>query len=527
MQPPAEAIEEPLSSRDAPSFPGQQSDSALLGLLARARARWPEWATISFFAALVAFAIPYHEPWSDEAQAWQLARSLSLRDLFQTYIRYEASPGLWHFFLWVLIRAHVGYSGLHWICGGIAVAATSLLVLKSPFPRYLKLTLPFTFFLLFQYAVVARSYVLVPVLLYLIALEWKKRPLVLALLLGLLSNVALHASVISMGLAMVYFFEQIRNGALKDPRRRRHLLLFSFILLGFLAFALWTAWPPQDISNHIAGVRGQSRPFLTMALGSLCLGICQPWILAIPFWIAIALCLRARRSLVHIFPVILFAAFCGAIHGAWWQVGLLIPLVISLLWITWPSAEGETSRPENAGRLALTAVVFVQILWSGYAIESDHYNPYSPDLATSEFLRPFVRQGATIAVTYLDDPAGHAFRAIGIMPYFDRNIFINLPEPFWLWSDQDPAEEKFKEVLPSLPALVVVEVRTRPELQINLHDPKIALLSRDGYTPTNMFCGSWPLGFQVEEKACHLIFQRADKPRQLSFSGADRASPAR
>jgi hypothetical protein len=42
------------------------------------RLRWPEWCALSVYAALVAMAIPYHEPWADEAQAWQLARSLFL-----------------------------------------------------------------------------------------------------------------------------------------------------------------------------------------------------------------------------------------------------------------------------------------------------------------------------------------------------------------------------------------------------------------------------------------------------------------
>src|SRR4249919_2401024 len=108
---------------------------------------WPEWITLTVYAALVAFAIPFHEPFVDEAQSWQLARSLSLHDLFQTYLRYEGSPGLWHFLLWTLIRLHVTYSGIHWICGAIAFTAIAVLVLKSPFPRYLKLTLPFTYFL--------------------------------------------------------------------------------------------------------------------------------------------------------------------------------------------------------------------------------------------------------------------------------------------------------------------------------------------------------------------------------------------
>ena len=71
------------------------------------RSRWPEWGTLFFYAALVAFAIPYHEPWVDEAQAWQLARNLPLTSLFKTYIRYEGSPGLWHFLLWMMIRIPV------------------------------------------------------------------------------------------------------------------------------------------------------------------------------------------------------------------------------------------------------------------------------------------------------------------------------------------------------------------------------------------------------------------------------------
>jgi hypothetical protein len=176
MQSLVEGIATPRPPSGEPVHTIERSVSALSGL----RSRWPEWAALSFYTAIVAFAIPYHEAWSSEAQAWQLGRqlgrTLSLHDLLLKYVRYEGAPCLWHVLLWVLIRAHVSYSGVHWICGAIATVATSLLVFRSPFPRYLKLTLPFTFFLLFQYAVVARSYVLVPLLLYLVALCWKRRP---------------------------------------------------------------------------------------------------------------------------------------------------------------------------------------------------------------------------------------------------------------------------------------------------------------------------------------------------------------
>jgi hypothetical protein len=165
---------------------------------------------------------------------------------------------------------------------------------------------------------------------------------------------------------------------------------------------------------------------------------------------------------------------------------------------------------ELIGRIALLAVAALQIFWSAYALAFDHSYAYSPDLATARFLQPFVRQGDTIAVTSLYDPGCDACRSVGLLPYFDRNIFINQPNPFWSWSTQNPTEERFDQVLPSHPAVVVVEARTpHPEIPINLEDPRIERLKKSGYTLTHTFCGAWPVGLQLAEKSCHLIFQPA------------------
>jgi len=481
---------------------------------------------VSLYATIVAFAIPYHEPWADEAQAWQLARSLSLPALFQTYIRYEGSPGLWHFLLWVLVRARVSYSGLHWICGAIAVGATALLVFKSPFPRYLKFALPFTYFLLFQYAVVARSYVLAPVSLFLIALCWKKSPLVLALLLGLLANVALHAAVISGGLAVVYVVSRIqdRKHGVSHPWRR-HIQALA-ILLGLYAFAIWTAWPPSDLGfKPTAG-------YLPTVLLMRLLELGQPWLLAFPFWIVIANCFRARRSLLYLLPVLLCMLFCVARYASWWHVGLLYPLLICLLWITWPAPGSNASRPETNGRIALMLMAAVQIGWSAYAIEFDHYNAYSPDLATAQFLRPIVQQGGTVAVTYFHDPEDIdgtssgvlTYRSVGLLPYFDHNIYINQADSFWSWSTQNQTGKMLDRVLPLHPAVVIVEMRTPHRTNpIDSRDPNFELLSQAGYKFTRMFCGARPISFYLDEKSCHLIFQHVDIPQEPA---ADKASTA-
>jgi hypothetical protein len=513
MQPLAEEIIARRVSLDGAADQGHPSASTLERLHRELLSRWPEWAALSAFAALVAWAIPAHAPGADEAQAWQLARTLSLPSLFQTYIRYEGTPGLWHFLLWIMNRAHVSYSGLHWICGAIAVASTALLMLSSPFPRYLKLLLPFTCFLLFQYAVVARSYVLVPLLLFGIASRWKNSPMGIALLLGLLANLSLHAAVISGGLAIVYALEQIRGGCLKRPAWLRQLVASTILLLALYGFALWTAWPPHDLQQHVAYLRKDSGSLITNAIGSIVLGICQPWLLAIPFWFAIALCLHRRRSLFYLLPILFFALFCGVVRPNWWHVGLPIPVLICVLWITWPNPEFRVSRIEHSARAAFALVCGMQILWAGHALIYDHSNPYSPDAATAEFLKPFVSEGATIAVTYVNDPGIHAFISVGLLPYFDHNIFANLPYPFWWWSDNNPSEEQFNALLPTHPRIVIAEYRPPHAGEApDLTQPKFQFLVKSGYRLSNVFCGSMPRFMELDMTVCHLVYQYSGPP---------------
>ena len=492
--------------------PQQPADSGTDGSRNGTRSNWPEWCVLSAYATLVACAIPYHEPWADEAQSWELARTLPLGILFKTYVRYEASPGLWHFLLWILSQAHVSYAGLHWICGAIAVASSYLLVFKSPLPRYLRLTLPFTYFLVFQYAVVARSYVLVPPILFMIAMGWKKRPLLVAVMLGLLANTSLHAAVISGGLAIVFGVVQITNGSREDPQRVRRLLLSATIVLGFYAFAIWTAWPPPDFLHTISNFRSESPSFAVAVIQSMVWGICEPWPLAIPFWIAIALWFYARRSLIYLLPVLLFAVFSGAVHIYWWHAGLLVPLVACLLWITWPVPGIPASRYESIGRGALLFLIGVQLLWSGYALVFDHYRAYSPDLAAARFLKPYVESGGQIAVTFLGKPPeDHDFWAVGIQPYFDHNIYMNQPDSFWWWSEKNQTEARFLALLPSHPHMVLAEMLAQYDGQpVDINNAKIKLIVNSGYRLTNVFCGVQPQRLAPGPANCHLIFQYPD-----------------
>ncbi len=115
--------------------------------------------------AVVGFILPYHEKWCDEAQAWLFARDLSLSRLWFYELRYEGSPGLWHTILWIAQHVfHANYNALGYIGAACAVGGAALLIFKAPFPRYIRWPLAFTYFMVYQYAVIARQYNLLPVL---------------------------------------------------------------------------------------------------------------------------------------------------------------------------------------------------------------------------------------------------------------------------------------------------------------------------------------------------------------------------
>jgi hypothetical protein len=283
------------------------------------------WLVLAAYGALTSVGIAHHEPWADEAQAWQLARSLPLRTLFAHALRYEGSPGLWHLLLHSLAVLHLGYAGMHWVTGLIALWGVALLVFRAPFPSWARFTLPFTFFLAYQFPVVARSYVLAPLLLFSLAITWKRKSAVgPAILLGLLANVAMHCYAISLGFALVYAWEIWRK-----ERTVKHLWFSVGILFVFYAAALLTVLPqPADLYSPAVQTPGASiwsaillrlmrcssyvtyGTALPAPVGCLLLGMFVP-----SLW---------GPHLRYFLPVLTLAAFSGFCYFNFWHLGLLV-----------------------------------------------------------------------------------------------------------------------------------------------------------------------------------------------------------
>lgn len=514
-------------------------DSQARGLT-RFRLGLPEIVTLCLYAGLLAWAIPHHEPWADEAQAWQIARTLPLGQIFHL-LSYEGHPGLWYLWLRVLSRLHVSYAGMRYFAAAVAFLGVAVLVTTSPFPRFIKLLLPFTFYLAFQYAIVARSYVLVPLLLFVCAYLWPQRlqrPLSIALCLGLLANVALHGAVISGGVAVVYTID-LWLGRREHNVGVHRVRLYSAgaLLLVLYGTCIWVALPAKDTSGAGFVVRpklAQSEPIeaqqsqlpprfppaepenrssiqwlawkVEARLAELTEGLIQPFWLGCLFWVLLAWKLFRTRKLHYLIPAV-FLVVLSHVYAFFWHTGLMLPCVIALLWMTWPTEQlrfRKLSLYEQLPLLMLLLIAAEQISWAEFAFQFDHGHDYGSGAATAAFLKPYVMSKARIV------EIGNDFLSVGVQPYFDHNVFLNQPYPYYWWSTRNPGKVRYKELLRESPEIVVVEWRFRdfPTSATIAALPLVKQLSGLGYRNTHSFCGGLVRpGRAIMEWDCDLIYQ--------------------
>ncbi|HUO59499.1 MAG TPA: hypothetical protein VMU24_02450, partial [Candidatus Acidoferrales bacterium] len=179
----------------------------------------PEKLFLAAFTTIAVVTAFFHEPWADEAQAWLIARDLSVSGILHQ-MGYEGSPPLWHLLLWLLTRLHMPYALLGIVSVALVASGMYIWLRWSPLPAFVRYVVPFAFYYQYQYAVVARSYALATLLAFAAAALWRAKPvqvIPLAAVLALLAQTNMHGFMIAMGIACAFTwecFKELRKGRL-------------------------------------------------------------------------------------------------------------------------------------------------------------------------------------------------------------------------------------------------------------------------------------------------------------------------
>lgn len=469
------------------------------------------WIALLLYSAVVLFTVHFHEKWADEAQAWLLARDLSLKTLWFHELRYEGSPGLWHTILWVAQRVfHASYNSMSYIGVAFAIVGVSLLIFTAPFPFYVRWPLAFTYVLLYQYAVIARPYCLFPLLCFMAALlfddhEHPQRMTVVLLLLSLLS---VHGIIMAVCLGMLYLTSAKRkwSGFTLDLRRRYWICLTIMALIYlFLCIVLWPTSDVAEFAPTNDWVRMFPQPTHYQKLISIISGALFDYPVPSLLFLVLAgaWCFTRRKLMIFALPVLLLIGLYIFIHGYAHHHGTVFVAVITALWIAWPDTIeskvfDDHSRWMLHGMVVLLLCLCALNIWdSAVVIKREYLYPYS---------------GARDAAAYLqkanpgNEPVmGYLFGIVALQPYFSHNIFANMPTAFYHQGLPLAATSLDVSELRRISPELVVAYSTDPQLMANTDGPMWRSL---GYEMVHFSDGYYLYKRVVYQRESYLIYRR-------------------
>lgn len=440
-------------------------------------------AVFVLYIVLLSAVTCFHEPWFDEAQAWQIAKCASLHDILFKIPHYEGHPPLWHLFLLPFAKTGMPYElSLAFVNILFIAAAAWVIMFKTKLPDLMKLTLPFTYFLFYQYGVISRPYSVLVFTLMLCGIfyrEKNQKPVRMVLSLALMCLSSAYGMAVAAGICVVWLIEEW-NGKnifkfIKEfvPTRAFFCLLGLFILA---AAVLLTMLPYEDtfaVNDNYFGNIKQNLLYILLILpldatvgsamehdGSVYAGP-ESYMYAV-FTAAIVFILflfgKKRGNLkLLVIPYIILVFVCAQYMFSH-HIGIITAYLIFWLCTCFDSDKPVTELPkfDNILRYAFTAsaciFIFVQIVWSvSSSVVEIKYN-YSLSRETAEYIKEnnlenekimsawnvFPRDGGKTEVLSFNSSTP----GVEILPYFDRNIFINFN-----WGRDDMGYTEHREIL--------------------------------------------------------------------------------
>jgi hypothetical protein len=481
---------------------------------------FPDWlsqnkerlAILLIYIALVGTTMHQHAMWRDETQAWLIARdSPNLHTLLHN-LRYEGHPALWYLLLTPLTRITRNPAIMQMLNLAIASATVALVLWRAPFTRLERALFPFGYFMLYEYAVKSRGYALGFFLLMLACTLWpsrRRRPVLLASVLGLLANVHLLLMVLSISAACAWWLaESLTPSRAPDSTSAgpRQNLAAAAILLAAWLFAIYTIRPPPDPGYAATWyfLIDPARLQNTLnALGALftprpnpLATVCAVLLLLIIAWRWQRVPPAALFYLLSVSGVLIL--FYLKVPRQTWLSGILFMAFIATSWI-------GRQNTDTAGRgrlippILLPAVLAIQLPFGLAAIRTDLLHPLSNGYNAASAIA--ARGWAGQPIAGVPDKIMTPIAAyLGVREFYYGNGARWGSFTVWDLRRQDQLDpEKFVATAAALGPAVTLIIGVTISI-----DPKI--LKQHGFTEIQQFSGA-----RVPDEN-YTIYHRASQP---------------
>jgi hypothetical protein len=266
---------------------------------------------VALYAVLLGLGTWTHTFWRDEAGAWLIGRDLGLTSMWHV-VHYEGHPPLW--FLMMYAVAHVTWNP-EWmkLPNLVATALSAWMILSArELSAWTRLGLVFSYFMLFEYGLIDRNY-MIGIVFLIAAVRWMQEDDA-ELKIGVALSLAALASFAALIVAVCLYAYFLLPGMRRDGEVRSQWDSRRFIAMGiFSVCAAGSAaviWPPEDSAAFIF----QGHPAAWTRIGNAFSGIADAY-------------LPVPGRLVGFWNVTVFdwmPGYVGIVVGALLAVGLAV-----------------------------------------------------------------------------------------------------------------------------------------------------------------------------------------------------------
>ncbi len=469
------------------------------------------------FAIITFIGLWYHEMWRDEFQAWQVAKFSPDLKVFYENQRIESG----HLILWNIILYIIShfFGGIRWeqvVHTIISCSSVFVLTRYSPFPRIQKILIPFGYFFLFEYNIIAREYSLTVLLVLLIAYHMQKAPkrlVVLGILLGLLIQINYYSIIFAIGFSIIIMrkllLERKQNHFSK--KQKSGLAVGAAILSVSAVFAIvqilhgYNDRVTKQLSGNARFFNDHVSDTVTRALSAF---IPVPFFNSVNVWnhfiieyfsvglrllllvfilTSILWTLRKQKDLVVFFLIGggVFIAFAyQSIYGYARHQGHMYILLIVSLWInsarTGHDGKEKTLFTTLAG-YALMIVFSIQVITSGIFYYKEIGYPFSNIPAMAKFVESNNLTGYSIC---------------GYFDYSTSPLSAYTYKPVYF--PQSKSEAYFIDWSRSKPRLTLEEIMEDISGRLIVRDSLILILTNPLDKATGEFISRRPSGMKID-----------------------------
>jgi hypothetical protein len=360
-------------------------------------------ALLTLYMLVTGYTIRAHAMWADEVQAWLIARdSIDIPSLFRN-LHYEGHPGLWHLLLMPLTRLGRDPRLMQALNFAIATATVAIVLWRAPLSALERTLFPFGYFVLYEYAVKARSYALCCLLMVSFCALWQRRrqyPIAIALVLFLMANTHILLMIISIAAVTALLIDRwwpTAAAATLPDAGMRHDAVAALIVCAGWCLAVATVYPPHDAGFATDWIWQPSLSRLRFAVGgfSLFMGTGH-WNLNMLGSTAILLVALAGSGRSPAAGSFLGVSICGLLAFFYtkypanvWHSGLVFMALFAAIWIDRSSLSGVAGsdlRKPLVARWIFDALLVIQAAQGIAAIGRDLDQPLSSGRAVAEYL---------------------------------------------------------------------------------------------------------------------------------------------